>query len=90
MNCILYVSLTILRSVSRNHWSIMLMEFRPQLGKMKKEEGKNRMKGEGNIMEHKFLPGKLSCSVQLKLSSPCGNTTFHILLAVANVEVVKE
>ena len=50
------------------------------------------MKGEGNIMEHKFLPGELSCSVQLKLSSPCGNTTFHILLAVANAvkEVVKE
>ena len=79
MNRILYVSLTLLRSVSRNHWSIMLMKFRPLLGKMKKEgEGKNRMKGEGNITENKFLPGELSRSVQLKLLSPCGNTSFHI------------
>ena len=45
---------------------------------MKKEGGggKNRMKGEGNITEN--TTGELSRSVQLKLLSPRGNTSFHI------------
>ena len=65
------------------------MKFRPLLGKMKKEGGgKNRMKGEGNITEN--TTGELSRSVQLKLLSPRGNTSFHILLPIANAEVVKE
>ena len=77
MNRILNISLTLLRSVSRNHWSIMLKKFRPLLGKMKKEGGgKNRMKGEGNITEN--TTGELSRFVQLKLLSPRGNTSFNI------------
>ena len=55
------------------------MTFRPLLGKMKKEGmGKEQSEREGNITENKFLPGELSRSVQLKLLSPRGNTSFHI------------
>ena len=60
--------------------------YKPLIGKMKKEEGKNRIKGEGNITENKFLPGELRYSgispAQFKL-------LFHILLAITNAQVLK-